>query len=239
MKVKDLIEQLKDFDHELIAIMLFLIVIYFHIIAISIMFEKKEVDHALLLEDFAFISAIIFQKNYINRNNVEIGLPSGIEPTVEDPNVTSVQEEQQLAAKELINSGLKAEVKEYILITDIETDIKKVYNKKYPYEIDGLIFVKPGDTYLLTKSYKWKDTDHNTIDFLVKKAPDSVLGLLPFVTKPKYTMYFLFVGITNEMYQALGLRRCLGYDEIFIDNTIGNYFPIQFSLLKLYIHIII
>ena len=32
------------------------------------MVDKKEVDHALLLEDFAFISALIMQKNYINRN---------------------------------------------------------------------------------------------------------------------------------------------------------------------------
>jgi hypothetical protein len=77
-----------------LAAILFVMVVWFHVKAIQIMFEKKEVDHALLLEDFAFISAIIFQKNYINRNNVEIGLLSGIEPTVEDPNVTSVQEQQ-------------------------------------------------------------------------------------------------------------------------------------------------
>jgi hypothetical protein len=32
------------------------------------MVKKNEIDHALLLEDFAFISALIMQKNYINRN---------------------------------------------------------------------------------------------------------------------------------------------------------------------------
>ena len=55
----------------ILAIMLFFVVIWFHIEAISIMVEKKEIDHALVFEDFAFISALIMQKNYINRNHKE------------------------------------------------------------------------------------------------------------------------------------------------------------------------
>jgi len=55
----------------ILAIFLFFIVIWFHIEAISIMVEKKEIDHALIFEDFAFISALIMHKNYINRNNKE------------------------------------------------------------------------------------------------------------------------------------------------------------------------
>jgi hypothetical protein len=70
----------------LFAFILFLIVIYFHIIAISIMFEKKEVDHTLVLEDFAFISALLMHKNYINRNNKE----------VEDAPQTNQEEENQI-----------------------------------------------------------------------------------------------------------------------------------------------
>ena len=58
-----------------LAAALFIMVIQFHIKAIQVMFEKKEIDHTLLLEDFAFISSIIFHKNYINRNNVETGEP--------------------------------------------------------------------------------------------------------------------------------------------------------------------
>lgn len=53
------------------AFILFGMVILFHIKAFQIMVEKKEIDHTLLIEDFTFISAIIFHKNYINRNNVE------------------------------------------------------------------------------------------------------------------------------------------------------------------------
>jgi formate hydrogenlyase subunit 4 len=55
----------------ILAILLFFIVIWFHIEAIIIMIDKKEIDHALLLEDFTFISALIMQKNYINRKNIE------------------------------------------------------------------------------------------------------------------------------------------------------------------------
>jgi hypothetical protein len=55
----------------ILAFILFIMVLWFHIEAIKIMVEKKEIDHALLLEDFAFISAIIMQKNYINSKNIE------------------------------------------------------------------------------------------------------------------------------------------------------------------------
>lgn len=53
------------------AFILFGMVILFHIKAFTIMVEKQEIDHALLIEDFTFISAIIFHKNYINRKNIE------------------------------------------------------------------------------------------------------------------------------------------------------------------------
>lgn len=55
----------------ILAILLFFVVIWFHIEAIGIMVQKKEIDHALLFEDFAFISALIMQKNYINRKYKE------------------------------------------------------------------------------------------------------------------------------------------------------------------------
>lgn len=70
-----------------LAAVLFVMVVWFHVKAIEIMFEKKEIDHTLLLEDFAFISSIIFHKNYINRNNIETGqpyTPNPLEPNVVD-----------------------------------------------------------------------------------------------------------------------------------------------------------
>ena len=70
----------------ILAFFLFIVVLWFHVEAIGIMVEKKEIDHALLLEDFAFISAIIMQKNYINSKNIE-----GAETT---PPIQSTNEEQ-------------------------------------------------------------------------------------------------------------------------------------------------
>ena len=138
------------------------------------------------------------------------------------------------AAKELIKMGIQAEIKPYIYISDteIEKDIKKIYTRKRPYDIDGLIFVKPGDNFINTKSYKWKKIEDNTIDFLVKKAPKNVLGQKPYITKENYTIYFLFVGISYDLFQSLGLHTCPGYNDIFDDAKLMNnstYFPIQFS----------
>lgn len=138
------------------------------------------------------------------------------------------------ATKELQKVGISAEVKPYVHISDMELEkhINKIYTRERPYEIDGLIFVKPGDPYVLTRSYKWKRIEDNTIDFLVKKAPKNILGQKPFLTKEKYTIFFLFVGISYELFQALGLHRCPGYNDIFDDSKLstgGTYFPIQFS----------
>jgi len=138
------------------------------------------------------------------------------------------------ASKELQKVGMQTEVKPYIHISDtnLEKHITEIYKRKRPYEIDGLIFVKPGDSYLSTRSYKWKKIEDNTIDFLVKKAPKNILGQKPYLSREKYTIYFLFVGISHELFQALGLHTCPGYNDIFDDSklsTNGTYFPIQFS----------
>lgn len=136
------------------------------------------------------------------------------------------------AAELLRVTGIKAEVKPFILITDnIEASVKEIYNRKRPYKIDGLIFVEPGKSYMTTKNYKWKRIEDNTIDFLVKKAPKSILGQRPFITREKYTLYFLFVGISYDLFHALGLHRCIGYGDIFDDAKFASssaYFPIQF-----------
>jgi hypothetical protein len=136
------------------------------------------------------------------------------------------------AATELNKAGIKAVVKEYVQVLggDLEQYIKKIYNKKRPYDIDGLIFVAPHAPYQTTKSYKWKKLEDNTIDFLVKKVPKSLLGKEPYITKDGYTMYFLFVGISYDMYRSLNMNLCHNYDEIFNNMKASktNYFPIQF-----------
>lgn len=137
------------------------------------------------------------------------------------------------SVEELKKAGIQASAKPYVqvILDPIEKYIKSIYERKRPYDIDGLIFVKPNDSYIQTKSYKWKKTEDNTIDFLIKKAPKSILGKEPFITRDKHTIYFLFVGISYEMFKSLNLYPCHGYRDIFGDlrSDESNYFPIQFS----------
>ena len=141
-----------------------------------------------------------------------------------------------LAAIILRDAGINVQVKEYMKINNnIKEVVNKIYNAPHPYKIDGLIFVQPPkygvqQTYSKTYCYKWKRIEDTTIDFLVKKAPRSILGTNPFISKPGYTLYFLFVGISNTMFQIFNLHTCLGYSEIFNNMNIkdSQYFPIQF-----------
>jgi hypothetical protein len=136
-------------------------------------------------------------------------------------------------ATDILNkAGIKAKTKVYNYITDsLEKSIKDIYFAEHPYEIDGLIFVKPGDIYINTKTYKWKKLEDNTIDFLVKTVPKSILGQKMFIPKSNHTLYFLFVGISSDLFNSLRLHRCPGYNDIFDDTKFtssSNYFPIQF-----------
>lgn len=99
-----------------------------------------------------------------------------------------------------------------------------------PYETDGRILVEPGKAYSDTKAYKWKSLWNTTIDFLARRVPPSVLGQRPYIDAPGHELHFLFVGINPQLFEALGLNRVPGYNELFGNryNT-GSYFPIQFS----------
>src|SRR5690606_2859282 len=75
--------------------------------------------------------------------------------------------------------------------------ITEVYEKEYPYNIDGLIFIRHSEdnTYRTTTNYKWKPLKNTTIDFLAAKCPQKLLGIKPYLKKPGYDLYLLFVGI--------------------------------------------
>ena len=136
---------------------------------------------------------------------------------------------------ELAAAGLPVSAKQYTHIVsgapaDIEHAVRLVYEAKRPYAIDGLIFVAPGQRYVDTVTYKWKSAHDNTIDFLARRVPPSVLGRGPYVDAPGHELYMLFVGVNPSMYNMLGMQRCPGYGELFTgaSNT-ARYFPIQFS----------
>ncbi|MFA6165754.1 MAG: hypothetical protein WC700_04000 [Gemmatimonadaceae bacterium] len=133
--------------------------------------------------------------------------------------------------------GVPAAAKEYARIVgdtprELERVIRGVHEARRPYTTDGLIFVEPGQPYMETQSYKWKSARDNTIDFLARRAPPSVLGREPFVDRPGHRLYFLFVGVTPELHAALGQQRCPGYADLFPGGGTaqpGSHFPIQFA----------
>ena len=127
-----------------------------------------------------------------------------------------------------------------VYITDFKPDdLKRQFNdpvlQNRPYETDGLIMVKPDNNYMMTITYKWKSAKNNTIDFLIKKVQQHLVDELPEQLRPKsdFVLYYLFVGINNNMFNKLGLHKVDGYDEIFKSDgyrTTDKYFPIQFSI---------
>ncbi len=104
--------------------------------------------------------------------------------------------------------------------TDYGAELKRLWDQKYPFPVDGIIF---GDR------YKWKPTNKLTIDFLTMRAPASILGRPPHVVKPGYVLYFLFCGINKTQEGTYRIHPIEGYGEIFRGRTFYDYYPIQFA----------
>jgi hypothetical protein len=118
----------------------------------------------------------------------------------------------------------------------LRRDFTTMYvERKRPYDIDGLVLYMPGHPYANTKIFKWKPLAENSIDFLARRPDKSVLGRAPFVDIPGHTLFFLFVGVSSELYRRLGLALCTGYGDIFPEHVAGrnqprsDYFPVQFQ----------
>jgi SAM-dependent methyltransferase len=130
-------------------------------------------------------------------------------------------------------------------------DIREMYARKSRlYPIDGLVFTPANANhdesqakspfrgrsddrrpdYWKMHVYKWKDPSKLSIDFLVLKAPTSVLGNKPYIARKGHTLYFLFSGISMHDSHVVNLPDIKGYREMMegIPES-GTYFPIQFS----------
>jgi hypothetical protein len=142
--------------------------------------------------------------------------------------------------------------KPFILLTsDYADTIKKLKLEKKAYDTDGFILTPIKGKYFDMEVYKYKPANRKTIDFLVKKCPQKLLGIEPYIyhikkggankakaTKSKkateeikssdYTVYLLFTGINENVYHNLKCTKIRYYDEIF-PVTNKNYFPYQFE----------
>ena len=131
--------------------------------------------------------------------------------------------------KYLVNAGkyLKASkhsmdfiVKEHLYTQDILQDCKKILtgNKKFLYDIDGLIFtpaklsvysyyankpVQITDNVKWDRVFKWKPPEQNTIDFLVKE------GNIVTIEGQRYKEMFLYVGYNASQWENYTIDEAL------------------------------
>jgi len=156
--------------------------------------------------------------------------------------------ERLTALEELIKEFGKAhklELKPQVKLTEAYSEeIQQMFdNSARGYPIDGLIFTpdvglgaanpdklygKPIH-YFDMNVYKWKPPENQTIDFLAMQAPESILGIEPYIKRDGYVLMFMFNGINRSQFKALGLSEPRGYDEIFKDWSLSpNFFPVAF-----------
>jgi hypothetical protein len=127
--------------------------------------------------------------------------------------------------------GNSAKAKKFVHLEGekLEHGFREIYDEQYPFSIDGLIITEPDKNYRDTKNYKWKPLSHMTIDFLAVKCPPQMLGILPYAVIPGKDLYLLFVGISQDMHNKLGLSFLQNYKIMFPEYLHANYYPIQFS----------
>lgn len=110
--------------------------------------------------------------------------------------------------------------------------LRKFKKEKKPYTVDGIVLTPESGEYDSMRVYKYKPTEHLTVDFLIKKCPDKLLGIKPYIpTKDKPNLYLLFCGINKNVYIRLGMR-LIRIDELFpgLDyKNLPSYFPVQFQ----------
>lgn len=109
--------------------------------------------------------------------------------------------------------------------------VNKAYKAKRPYETDGLIFTHGPSSYWKDDSvFKWKPPERLTIDFLIMRAPQSMMNVPPYIPRPGYVMYLLFSGISQPKMEQYGLSWLPSCRELFRDfKGSGRTIPIQFT----------
>ena len=123
-------------------------------------------------------------------------------------------------------------LKPFTLLTDkYAQQIISLKKEKRLYETDGYVLTPANGTYENMSVYKYKPIDKLTIDFLIKKCPQKLIGIKPYVRKAGEYLYILFCGMNKATFYSLNVRPIRYYDEIFptINYKINDYFPMQFE----------
>ena len=144
------------------------------------------------------------------------------------------------AASVVAQFGVRSEPKPFVHLTSSDAEIltaqfEAMLNRPdRDYEIDGLILYTPGKNYMNTQVLKWKPFEENTNDFLVRRPPASVRGRYPFLDRPGHKLYFLYVGVSKEMFDNFALTYGPGYQELFPAHSgrgsrRPGFFPVPFQ----------
>ncbi len=111
------------------------------------------------------------------------------------------------------------------------SEFKKAQKNK-PYETDGIILTPAAGKYVDMQVYKYKPLEKLSIDFVIKKCPDKLLGISPYIARKNQTLYLLFTGMRRDTFKQLKLSFIRNYEDIFpgVDTKhLPDYFPYQFQ----------
>jgi hypothetical protein len=133
-------------------------------------------------------------------------------------------------ATELLNNILFE--KPFVRLTsDYSKQIKELKARKREYETDGFILTPADGLYNDMRVYKYKPLNKLSVDFLIKKCPQKLLGIKPYLNNSS-NLYILFCGINRNVYMKLHMELIKHYEDIFDhinSRYLPDYFPIQFE----------
>lgn len=127
----------------------------------------------------------------------------------------------------LPNPELKAELSP-TKITYRETILRTLKDaESRPYKNDGLIFVNPANNdYMSTAIFKWKQGEHNTIDFLAR-APSKFIDLRDRQPTKGMSAYLLYCSISSAQFGHL--VHAVHYASMFDMNKFTTTKPVLFN----------
>ena len=116
----------------------------------------------------------------------------------------------------------------------VGTEAKKVYTKKYPYQLDGLVYTPINKPYFVSP-LKWKPQEHCTIDFLIKiinKTKNKVkLCLFIVIAQKELNKYNYKISPTlRKMFNITDEMKFIPYP--FMPNGIKNVCTTELNLKK-------
>ncbi|HEY4480532.1 MAG TPA: hypothetical protein VI821_00355 [Candidatus Paceibacterota bacterium] len=165
--------------------------------------------------------AIVASKHDDAEDNAEIYVETDTK-TAETVSITETQLETD-AASDLANIGELESVELGLPVLDMKIGGKIGTNSaESGFSMRG--------KYFRSIHYKWKKSDEMTIDFLIRKIPQTWIGRGVFVPKSDETLYALFTSMSRTNRDRSGIAPLPFYSDIFPQSaTYRDVVPTQFA----------